>query len=290
MAKIIANKIRAGLLGWAVFVILPVQADTAPFVPPIQQQEPEPPSAVLDSQRQQQKALLEEAHQQREDLQKFRSLPIPPTERVPADDTRCVTINNITFQGAGALSESAQRTLAQPYLHHCVTLAGLKQLVRTVSNAYIAEGYITSQAYLPEQDLTAGQLRIAVIEGGVEAIEIEGKPPRTAKMLFPDRVGHILNLRDIEQGLEQLNRLNSSRFTIDIQPGTQPGYSIVHIRQQAGFFPGKVRLNLANSGQKGIGGVSGQRRIDIRYPVGFWGAVVTFLDAGYGFQARTPQP
>ncbi|MDC9598216.1 ShlB/FhaC/HecB family hemolysin secretion/activation protein [Xenorhabdus anantnagensis] len=260
-------------MGWTVFVILPVQADTAPVVPQIQQQRQEPPleapSAVLDSQRQQQKALLEAAHQQREDLQKFQSLPIPPAERVPADDTQCVTINNITFQGAGALSESAQRNLAQPYLHHCVTLAGLKQLVRTVSNAYIAEGYITSQAYLPEQDLTEGQLRIAVIESGVEAIEIEGKPPRTAKMLFPDRVGHILNLRDIEQGLEQLNRLSSSRFTIDIQPGTQPGYSIVHIRQQAGFFPGKVRLNLANSGQKGIGEYQASAELTLDTPLGF---------------------
>ncbi|MDE1497358.1 ShlB/FhaC/HecB family hemolysin secretion/activation protein [Xenorhabdus bovienii] len=271
MATITPYKIRLGLglLLWAICVIHPVQANMSPS----RHQQPglplETPAAILDSQHQQQKTLLEEAQQQRADLQTFRALPIAPAERVPTDDTQCVTINNITFQGAGSLSESARRTLAHPYLHHCVTLVGLKQLVRAVSQAYITDGYITSQAYLPEQDLTDGQLRIAVMEGRVEAIDIEGKPPRMAKMLFPDRVGHTLNLRDIEQGLEHLNRLGSSRFTIDIQPGTQPGYSIVRIRQQAGFFPGQGRLDLANSGQKGIGEYQASAELTLDTPLGF---------------------
>ncbi|WP_323856186.1 POTRA domain-containing protein, partial [Xenorhabdus koppenhoeferi] len=34
--------------------------------------------------------------------------------------------------------------LTQPYLHCCVTLTELKQLVRAVTNVYITDGYITS--------------------------------------------------------------------------------------------------------------------------------------------------
>ncbi|WP_323856187.1 POTRA domain-containing protein [Xenorhabdus koppenhoeferi] len=60
-------------------------------------------------------------------------------------------------------------------------------------------------------------------------------------------------MRDIEQGLEHLNRLSSSQFSIDIQAGIQPSYSTVHIKQQARHFPGKALLTLDNSGQKGAG-------------------------------------
>ncbi|MBI6548648.1 ShlB/FhaC/HecB family hemolysin secretion/activation protein [Xenorhabdus lircayensis] len=252
MATIILNKIRAGLLGWAIFVIYPVQADEPPFQ---QKQVPrlEAPSAILDSQHQQQKTLLEDARQQREDLQKSLSLPTQAADSTPATDAQCVAINEITLQGAESLSASARNTLTQPYLHRCVTLAELKQLVRAVTNTYLTDGYITSQAQLPEQDLADGKLRIAVIEGRVDAVEMDGKPPRMTKMLFPGMEGKVLNLRDVEQGLEQLNRLTSSRFTIDIQPGIQPGYSTVHIRQQASRFPGKVHLSVENSGQKGTG-------------------------------------
>ncbi|WP_236044173.1 POTRA domain-containing protein [Klebsiella grimontii] len=38
-------------------------------------------------------------------------------------------------------------------------------------------------------------------------------------MAFPRAEGRVLNLRDAEQGLEQLNRLNSRPLTVDILPG-----------------------------------------------------------------------
>ncbi|MDB6375082.1 ShlB/FhaC/HecB family hemolysin secretion/activation protein [Photorhabdus bodei] len=256
MAMVIPSRVIIGLVGWAVFYIQSVQADELPFIHQKQQQQAqylENSSAVLDSQRQQQKTLLEDAQQQREDLQKSLSILKQTADGISTIDTRCVTINEITLQGVQSLSASAQSTLIQPYLHRCVTLAALKQLVRAVTNTYITYGYITSQAQLPEQNLADGKLHIAMIEGRVESVEIDGELPRMAKMLFPGMAGKVLNLRDVEQGLEQLNRLTSSQFTIDIQPGIQPGYSIVHIRQQVNHFPGKVQLSIENSGQKGTG-------------------------------------
>ncbi|MDV0916573.1 POTRA domain-containing protein, partial [Enterobacter asburiae] len=76
-------------------------------------------------------------------------------------------------------------------------------------------GYITSRAFLTEQDLSGGQLNIVVLEGRLEAIRLEGETPRMLKMAFPGRVGGILNLRDIEQGMEQINRLRSEPVQIE---------------------------------------------------------------------------
>ncbi|MEE7526200.1 ShlB/FhaC/HecB family hemolysin secretion/activation protein, partial [Enterobacter roggenkampii] len=72
------------------------------------------------------------------------------------------------------------------------------------------------------------------------------------KMAFPGRVGGILNLRDIEQGMEQINRLRTDPVQIEILPGTQAGYSIVNLTAKP-EFPLSASVSLDNSGQKSTG-------------------------------------
>ncbi len=69
------------------------------------------------------------------------------------------------------------------------------------------------------RDISGGTLVIAVTEGKVEAVTLEGHEENAIRMAFPRAEGRVLNLRDAEQGLEQLNRLNSRPLTVDILPG-----------------------------------------------------------------------
>ncbi|ETS29314.1 hemolysin activation/secretion protein [Photorhabdus khanii NC19] len=176
---------------------------------------------------QQQKAVLQQAQQQREALRNNITLS-PPSEPTPgAQGSVCHTIHQIEFKGAESLSRSVKQNLIHPYLSHCLTLQDINGLMRKVSNAYIERGYVTSHASLKEQDLSSSTLTIAVNEGKIESISLDDETPRSLKMAFPGMIGKTLNLRDIEQGMERLNRLPSQQVTIDIQPGKQPGYSAV---------------------------------------------------------------
>src|ERR1051325_10368462 len=56
--------------------------------------------------------------------------------------------------------------------------------------------------------------------------------PLTRASAFPGVAGGILNLRDLEQGIDQVNRLQSNAAKIDIQPGTEPGASDVVVRNE----------------------------------------------------------
>ncbi|HGJ5865748.1 ShlB/FhaC/HecB family hemolysin secretion/activation protein [Arsenophonus nasoniae] len=209
-------------------------------------------SATMDATQQQQKALLDEANQQRNALQKSPSFLVPLLPPIATDShpAPCFTLRPIQFENARSLSPSTQSALKAAYLYRCLTLIDIQQLVRDITNTYIEKGYVTSQAYLPAQDIRQGTLRIAVMEGLTESVEIEGQPLRMVNMVFPNLTGQVLNLRDIEQGLEQLNRLASARYTIDIQPGMHPGYSRVLIRRQVDGLPGKINFSVDNSGQK----------------------------------------
>src|SRR3546814_18044191 len=110
----------------------------------------------------------------------------------------------------------------------CVEVDEIGRLLGEVTKAYIDRGYATTRAYLPEQDLSSGRLRIEVVEGRISRIEVDGSGVFVpGAFLYPD--GDRLNLRRLEQGLDQINRLSSNNATLDIQPGDRPGERVVVI-------------------------------------------------------------
>lgn len=209
--------------------------------------------ADRDSITQQQKTLLEQAQQQREALHNNVELPALPLPEPAAAGAVCQPVRQIVFEGAEHLSWSVKESLARPYQGSCLTLEHINRLVRETTNAYLQRGYVTSQAWLQEQDISRGVLVVSVSEGRIESITQNGEQTPALKMAFPDLVGDVLNLRDIEQGMEQLNRLPSQQVTIDIQPGEQPGFSKVVLLRGASRAPVSFSFGADNSGQKSTG-------------------------------------
>lgn len=199
-----------------------------------------------------QQGLLQQNQQQREDLQ--RSVPLqqpgvtePATRAGPCFNIHVININNTTL-----LSDKKQSKFKQSYIGQCLGMDKISQLTREISDWYIHQGYITSRAFITEQDLSQGELNIAVLEGRLEKIHLEGGSSRQLQMAFPGLEGEILNLRDIEQGMEQINRLRSNPVQIEILPSDKPGYSIVNLTATP-EFPLSLSLGFDNSGQKSTG-------------------------------------
>lgn len=209
--------------------------------------------ADQDTIEQRQKALLEQAQQQRDALQNTTDLSTLPLPASDTEDKTCHYVSHIVFQGAEHLSWSVKDKLASSWQGHCLTLSRINTLVRETTNAYITRGYVTSQAWLPEQDIAGGTLTVAASEGRVEVISLDGQDTPALRMAFPGLVGRVLNLRDIEQGMEQLNRLPSQQVAIDIQPGKRPGYSSVVLRRTTTRLPVSLSFGADNGGQKSTG-------------------------------------
>ncbi|MHC0465912.1 ShlB/FhaC/HecB family hemolysin secretion/activation protein [Kosakonia cowanii] len=232
------RKVRYLLL----FILFISAAQAAPLSP-----------ADRDAVRQQQEQLLRQSQQQRDELE--RSTPLPRQEvRTPDGNAQgpCFTIHTITLSGVTLISAKAQQKLISPWLNQCLDMAKITELTTAISDWYISRGYITSRAFLTEQDLSQGELRLVVMEGKLSHIRLDGESPRMLKMVFPGLEGKVLNLRDIEQGMEQINRLRSNPVQIEIVPDTEPGYSIVNLTATP-EFPLSATFSLDNSGQKSTG-------------------------------------
>src|SRR5690606_38399829 len=69
---------------------------------------------------------------------------------------------------------------------------------------------------------------------------------------FPVEINGLLNLRDLEQGLESLNRLQQNQAEMDLEAGTQPGQSRVLVRNnKTAALHGGAGIN--NSGNAATG-------------------------------------
>ncbi|ANG91372.1 ShlB/FhaC/HecB family hemolysin secretion/activation protein [Enterobacteriaceae bacterium 155047] len=203
--------------------------------------------------QEQQQQRLDENQRQRQELE--RSIVLPPPvkpDSVSAPRGPCFLITRIELSGSTLLSAPAKNRLLAPWLNQCLDVTRLNKLTDAVSSWYISRGYITSRAFLTEQDLTSGVLHLAVLEGKLQQIRLEGVPARTLKMTFPGLEGKILNLRDIEQGMEQLNRVRKTPVEIEILPGDQQGYSVVNLTATP-EFPLTGSVSFDNSGQKSTG-------------------------------------
>lgn len=127
---------------------------------------------------------------------------------------------------------------AQRFLNHYagqkIGAEGLNMILKEVTDGFISRGYVTTRVQVPEQDLTTGILEIQLIPGIVREVRFaeEGQQGNwwTA---FPLKSGRILNLRDIEQGLEQMKRVPSQDVEIDLQPGENPGETdvVIHLKK-----------------------------------------------------------
>ena len=201
-------------------------------------------------QTQQQQRLQQDQHQ-RDTLWNAVSPQAAPAGDISTSGP-CFPIRHIVLRNASLLSPGQQQTLTAPYIHRCLNLTHINALVHAISDWYMQRGYITSRAFLTEQDLSSGELVIPVLEGRLDDIRLDGEHPRALLMAFPGLEGKILNLRDIEQGMEQINRVRVTPVQIEIQPASKAGYSVVNLTATP-EFPLSASLGIDNSGQKSTG-------------------------------------
>lgn len=208
--------------------------------------------ADRENSQQQQRDVLLQNQQQREDLERNIQLRESLKSQGAEASGPCFTITEIDIEQASLLSDKEKKKLTEPYLDQCIGVNRISQLVEQTSDWYISKGYITSRAFLTEQDLSSGKLHIVVLEGKLEEIRLDGKVTSEVRMAFPGLVGRILNLRDIEQGMEQINRTRTVPVQIEILPGSEQGFSIVNLTATP-EFPLIFGAGFDNSGQKSTG-------------------------------------
>src|SRR5699024_9704331 len=85
-------------------------------------------------------------------------------------NAKCIDIKEIELINDSVIFPKEILEITNHYKEQCLSIVAIKNITKEITNYYIKQGYITSQAFIPEQDLSNYILRIQVIEGRIESI------------------------------------------------------------------------------------------------------------------------
>lgn len=146
------------------------------------------------------------------------------------------------------------RKLTEQAQGRCLGIQGVKTLATALQNDLIGHGYITTRVMIPKQNLTEGLLTLDILPGTIGNVRLTDDSDKYVNLhtTFPGSQGDLLDLRAIEQGLENMQRIPDVVANISLHPGSKAGESDLEItREQPSFW----RLGgwLDDSGSKQTG-------------------------------------
>lgn len=143
----------------------------------------------------------------------------------------------------------------EKYNNKKITLKDIFAIQKTLSEAVLKKGYVTSQVLIPEQDFKTDKVvKFVIVPGYIERISFfyDEDLMGTCKNAFPCGPGDVLNTFDLEQGLEQMRRAGNQDVTMEIVAGDKVGCSIVllYVNRSKSW---SVDVSLDDAGQKSTG-------------------------------------
>ncbi|MEO1430559.1 MAG: ShlB/FhaC/HecB family hemolysin secretion/activation protein [Cyanobacteria bacterium J06633_8] len=184
----------------------------------------------------------------------------PPQENIPNTTFPSSTtffVKEIQIKGNSVLQDEINQLIKPLLEQKNITFQQLLQLRSRITQLYAENGYITSGAFIPNnQDVADGIVQIQVVEGELEGITISGLQ-RLRKSYVRSRIQRLadkpLNQNRLEQAL-QLLQIDPviERVNAELTAGSVPGNNILQIQitEAPAFHAG---VSFANNQSPSVG-------------------------------------
>jgi len=174
--------------------------------------------------------------------------PVAPPTIPNSNNSESVTVKQFEVLGSSVFSDQELQEITNPYLNRPLSIIDLLQIRTKITELYIDRGYITSGAYIPEQDLQTGIVTIQIIEGGIDEIKVTGLTRlqegyiqsriaiATAKPLNRNRLLEALQLLQINPLIESISA--------NLSPSLQAGLNNLEVKiREAKTFSTQVSFD-----------------------------------------------
>lgn len=235
-----------------------------------------------ESRRQEMRRRQQEQQLQREvdvRLDDTRQSTLTPSAAESAESP-CFPIHTVTLTGdaAGRFQFALKKALKETGFQsgQCLGAQGVNRIMVAAQNAVIGHGYTTTRILAAPQDLNSGTLELTVLPGKVRSVRTDtshNDQTHAARIAafqneIPLKGGDILNLRRIEQGLENLKRVPTAEADIQIVPADAPDESDIVVAWRQRLLPYRLSLGVDDSGSKTTGKYQGSLTFSADNPFG----------------------
>jgi hemolysin activation/secretion protein len=162
----------------------------------------------------------------------------------------------------------------------CLGAKGVELVLKRAQENVVQRGYVTTRVLAQKQDLSSGTLSLTVIPGRVRDMRFKLQEGDAGKDAVAPRVslantvpiqrGDVLNLRDVEQALENFKRVPTVDADIQIEPAQAAGAAdqsdlVISYQQRA---PARLSFTADDSGSKSTGKYQGSATVSLDNPLG----------------------
>ncbi|MFM2314869.1 MAG: hypothetical protein RLZZ04_4145 [Cyanobacteriota bacterium] len=177
-----------------------------------------------------------------------------------------IIVKEFDVVGSSIFTPQELHQAVKSYLNRPLTLPELFQARSTITKLYTDQGYVSSGAYIPPQELNNGKVKIAVLEGKLEGVNVSGTKHLSSNYIssrIKAAAGKPINVDALLSAL-QLLRLDPliENVSAELSAGINPGTSLLDINiKEADVF--HVSTNFNNSRSPSVGTM--QRSIGINH-------------------------
>ena len=143
------------------------------------------------------------------------------------DDLGMVLVKKIVFSGNTVVDTATLQKVVEPFIDRELTLQEMSELADLITMKYQENGYILARAYLPEQEIQDGVLKISIAEGKIGQIKVTGKThyqDRVIKRYFGQQEKHgIVKESLLEKGLLLTKEMPEIETEVILKGGEKPG-------------------------------------------------------------------
>ncbi len=221
-----------------------------------------------------------------------------PMENLENNINTLVTVKKILVTGYTVFSEREIEEIIKVYHGEKLSFSELRNITKTITDLYVSRGYITSGAFLPEQEIVDGIINVQVIEGKLEDIKIKGlknlqenyissfiSSTQTSQVLSSSKQSPPLNINSLKNDLNLLKR-NSSIKNIEAElvQGTESNLSVLLIEIEE-IAPFQAKLSFDNYRSPSVGEFQGTLKTSYGNLIGVSDRALAQYNLSSGFDA-----
>lgn len=205
------------------------------------------------------------------------------------DELPCFRITDVRLQGNDAghfdwtLSALDGPNGNDSPMGRCLGVKSIEILQKRLQNAVIERGFVTSRVLITNQNLADGALVFEPVAGRVDHL-VESPDTNSRVSLataLPGGPGALLNLRDVEQALDNLQRVPTVTADLQIAPGSTPGRSDLALLWNQSK-PWRLGLSLDDAGSDTTGRYQTGATLSADNPLGLSDLAYVSLSKGFG--------
>ncbi|MEH2135841.1 ShlB/FhaC/HecB family hemolysin secretion/activation protein [Nostoc sp.] len=181
------------------------------------------------------------------------SVPTPTPDEPPLGNfPQTIVVERFEVLGSTVFSPKELALATAEFTKRPISLTEVYQARSKITELYVRNGYITSGAYIPPQTIQSGVVKIQVVEGKLEDIQVTGTRrlnPNYVRSRLAIATSAPLNRQRLLQALQllQLNPLIQN-VSAELSAGSRTGSSLLEVKvSEAKTFSSQIVLDNGRS-------------------------------------------